>query len=661
MNMASSSSAVFNLGSPPSDKLTRTNYSVWRSQVLPPIRGAQLVGFLDGTDVAPAKLLEIEPADVAKSTPAKTAPNPAYATWLSKDQIVLAYLQQSVSPREILPHVHRIQHAAGLWSAIEEMFAAQSEARVSNLLIALANTKRYQFNNSSDYLTQMQAHDSGTAYDVDSPTSSTSRSASSSDHASACANAPSGAPASPPALRRLHPQRAPDARSPPTPGSSAGESAPETPRSSRLPTPMAPGSSAPSPASPFAPSAAAPSASDSLSSGSSVSASPMHQPVPAVSRPVTRASRGVVQPRKYSDGTVRWCLSATCDEPANLQLALADPHWKHAMDEEFEALIKNQTWRLVPPHGGQNLIDCRWVYKIKRKADGSIDRYKARLVAKGFKQRYGIDYEDTFSPVVKIATVRLVLTIAVSRGWSLRQLDVKNAFLHGVLEEEVYMRQPPGYEDRKKPDFICKLDKALYGLKQAPRAWDSACIPSILPRSIFTLATSFSVFFERTAVVAVVVATMALVAVTATTGTCNISNNSAFEEEAEHVPPAAPSPRGSPDLPSPTPAHGLLSAVAASSRTSIGHYLPAPVNSFGDVFANGAGSSAAPSPPPSRRIRFIVSRSVLEASRASRRTEEQSHGLSNGHANGVVPGMHLAGGSSSEEEDGATGSTAPRR
>ena len=89
------------------------------------------------------------------------------------------------------------------------------------------------------------------------------------------------------------------------------------------------------------------------------------------------------------------------------------------MDEEYVALMKNKTWHLVPPRHGTNIIDCRWVYRIKKKPDGSIDRYKARLLAKGFKQRYGIDYEDTFSPIVKIATVRLVLSIIVSRGWSL--------------------------------------------------------------------------------------------------------------------------------------------------------------------------------------------------------------------------------------------------
>jgi histone deacetylase 1/2 len=121
----------------------------------------------------------------------------------------------------------------------------------------------------------------------------------------------------------------------------------------------------------------------------------------------------------------------------------------------------------------KNVVDCRWIYKVKRKDDGSIDRYKARLVVKGFKQRYGIDYEDTFSPVVKIATVRLVLAISVSRGWTLRELDVNNAFLHGVLEEEIYMRQPPDYEDMGKSNYVCKLDKALYGLKQDPCAWYS--------------------------------------------------------------------------------------------------------------------------------------------------------------------------------------------
>jgi hypothetical protein len=112
-------------------------------------------------------------------------------------------------------------------------------------------------------------------------------------------------------------------------------------------------------------------------------------------------------------------MSAILSEPCTIAEALGNSNWKKAMDVEYMALMKNKTWHLVPPERGRNVIDCKWVYKIKRKADGSIDRYKARLVAKGFKQRYGIDYEDTFSPVVKAATIRLVLSIAVSSGWNL--------------------------------------------------------------------------------------------------------------------------------------------------------------------------------------------------------------------------------------------------
>jgi histone deacetylase 1/2 len=164
------------------------------------------------------------------------------------------------------------------------------------------------------------------------------------------------------------------------------------------------------------------------------------------------------------------------------------------MDEEYSALVKNKTWHLVPSHQGKNIVDCRWIYKVKHKADGSVERYKARLVAKGFKQRYGIDYEDTFSLVVKIATVHLVLAIFVSRGWCLRQLDVKNAFLHGVLEEEVYMRQPPGYEDSRHMNYVSKLDKALYGLKQAPRAWYSRLSSQLLQYGFVASKSDTSLF-----------------------------------------------------------------------------------------------------------------------------------------------------------------------
>jgi hypothetical protein len=164
-------------------------------------------------------------------------------------------------------------------------------------------------------------------------------------------------------------------------------------------------------------------------------------------RPKTHAQSGIRKPKTYTDGMVRYGLLTENSEPSSLDAALENKNWRRAMDQEYDALLKNKTWHLVPSQAGRNIIDCKWVYKIKHKPDGTIDMYKARLVAKGFKQRYGIDYEDTFSPVVKAATIRLVLSIAVSNNWSLRQLDVQNGFLHGILEE-VFMRQPLGMKVR---------------------------------------------------------------------------------------------------------------------------------------------------------------------------------------------------------------------
>jgi hypothetical protein len=124
-------------------------------------------------------------------------------------------------------------------------------------------------------------------------------------------------------------------------------------------------------------------------------------------RPVTRLQHGIRKPRIYTDGTVKWGMLASSGigEPASLNEALQDPNWVEAMNTEHTVLLRNKTWHLVAPPKGKNIIDSKWVYKIKRKVDGIIDRYKARLIAKGYKQRYGIDYEDTFSPVVKAATI----------------------------------------------------------------------------------------------------------------------------------------------------------------------------------------------------------------------------------------------------------------
>uniref|UniRef100_A0A2N9J0Y8 Integrase catalytic domain-containing protein n=1 Tax=Fagus sylvatica TaxID=28930 RepID=A0A2N9J0Y8_FAGSY len=147
------------------------------------------------------------------------------------------------------------------------------------------------------------------------------------------------------------------------------------------------------------------------------------------------------------------------------------PKLTYAAIIDYAALQKQNTWSLVPLPSSKNVVGCKWVYKLKTHSDGTIARYKARLVAKGFHQQHGIDFNETFSPVIKPPTVRLVLSLAVSLNWPLRQLDVKNAFLHGTLNEEVYMTQPQGYIDPIHPHYVCKLQKSIYGLKQAPRAW----------------------------------------------------------------------------------------------------------------------------------------------------------------------------------------------
>uniref|UniRef100_A0A2N9HGK2 Reverse transcriptase Ty1/copia-type domain-containing protein n=1 Tax=Fagus sylvatica TaxID=28930 RepID=A0A2N9HGK2_FAGSY len=149
------------------------------------------------------------------------------------------------------------------------------------------------------------------------------------------------------------------------------------------------------------------------------------------------------------------------------------------MGEEFDALQLNGTWSLTPRPPNKNVIRNKWVYKLKQKSDGSIDRYKARLVAKGFEQKDGIDYTETFSPMVKPTTICVVLTLAGHFGWPIRQLDVSNAFLHGSLAEEVFMEQPQGFIDANHPDYVCRLHKTIYGLNQAPRAWFTQLSPTV--------------------------------------------------------------------------------------------------------------------------------------------------------------------------------------
>ncbi|KAM3001281.1 hypothetical protein FF2_037593 [Malus domestica] len=184
-------------------------------------------------------------------------------------------------------------------------------------------------------------------------------------------------------------------------------------------------------------------------------------------------------------------------EPTCFRQAASLSHWQHAMQEEYDSLRIQGTWNLVPAPNHRSIIGSKWVYKVKRNPDGTVSRYKARLVAQGFSQEHGVDYSDTFSPVVRHTTVRLILALAAMNKWELKQLDVKNAFLHGELQEEVYMKQPQGFVDSSHPDYVCKLLKSLYGLKQAPSAWNSK-FTSYLVTMGFTASVSDTSLFIKT-------------------------------------------------------------------------------------------------------------------------------------------------------------------
>ncbi|MCO5612448.1 hypothetical protein L7F22_066715 [Adiantum nelumboides] len=140
------------------------------------------------------------------------------------------------------------------------------------------------------------------------------------------------------------------------------------------------------------------------------------------------------------------------------------------MDSEYQSLMANGTWQLVPAPPNRKLVICKWLLRKKFHADGSVSRYKARLVARGFTQIPGLDYSETFSPVLRITSFRVLIAIAALFGFLLHQMDVRTAFLNGDLQEEIYMSQPNGgYTSLQHPDYVSRLLKALYGLKQSPR------------------------------------------------------------------------------------------------------------------------------------------------------------------------------------------------
>ncbi|CAM8980748.1 unnamed protein product [Rhodiola kirilowii] len=185
------------------------------------------------------------------------------------------------------------------------------------------------------------------------------------------------------------------------------------------------------------------------------------------------------------------------NEPDSFYKAIQSKHWRAAMSSELDALERNKTWVISPLPAGKIPIGCKWIYRIKYHSNGSIERHKARLVVLGNRQKEGIDYTETFAPVAKMTSVRVFLSIAAIRGWELHQMDVHNAFLHGDLDEEVYMKPPLGLLNVPS-GHVCRLQKSLYGLKQAPRNWFAKLSASLRAFGFHQSYADYSLFSYQT-------------------------------------------------------------------------------------------------------------------------------------------------------------------
>jgi hypothetical protein len=176
--------------------------------------------------------------------------------------------------------------------------------------------------------------------------------------------------------------------------------------------------------------------------------------------------------------------------------ALRDPDWVLAMQEELNNFTRNEVWHLVP-RPNQNVVGTKWVFRNKKDEHGVVTRNKARLVAKGYSQVKGLDFDETYAPIARLELVRILLAYATYHGFKLYQMDVKSAFLNGPIKEEVYVEQPPGFEDSESPNHVYRLSKALYGLKQAPRAWYE-CLRYFLITNGFKVGKADPTLFTKT-------------------------------------------------------------------------------------------------------------------------------------------------------------------
>ena len=189
-----------------------------------------------------------------------------------------------------------------------------------------------------------------------------------------------------------------------------------------------------------------------------------------------RQRRKPIRFRDCDDDDDCLLVNSMMEEPKTVHEALngeQSSRWREAMESEYSSLLKNDTWDLVPPPEGKNIVGSRWVFKVKHDENGSVNRFKARLVAQGYSQVKGVDYDEVFSPVARNTSVRSLLALANAHDLEIHQMDVKTAFLNGSLDFEIYMSQPEGFVDPDRPNHVCKLKKSIYGLKQSARCWNT--------------------------------------------------------------------------------------------------------------------------------------------------------------------------------------------